>query len=76
MIKENNLYELFKEQIYSEEIGLYQAYGIRNKLGTVEIKDVTTDLKDALIILTTLNKYKVSSEHLRDIILDFINDFI
>lgn len=75
MVKENNIYELFKEQIYNEEIGIYQTYGIRNKRGTIEINDVTTDLKDALTILQTLNKYKVSTEHLRDVILDFINDF-
>ena len=66
------MFEMFEENLFTEELGRYRSYGIRSDEET--ISDVWPESRKLKRFLDKLNRSGLSSIHLYDAVMDFLCD--
>lgn len=71
-------YRLFKQSMYERAVGFYETYGIsvfeEGNLTRI-VRDVSVDREKVEILVNKLNKEQLETEHLSQVIEEFLYDF-
>ncbi|MBQ8850428.1 MAG: hypothetical protein IJ011_08875 [Clostridia bacterium] len=72
-------YEAVREELYSDEIGEYTAYGIAVYLGNTRVEfisDLTNDQGEICSLVNKCNENQLDAVHVYDVVEDFLAEVV